>query len=242
MDFGLIKRWLGRSQKRETGAPAASEFPPYTTPHHRAMPIGLVTTCRTLLIIGTGRDVGPRIEHARRYDWHAIHVMWPELPEKLVALTEGDARFHLHRRLPTEEDIARADVIIEDCEDRDLAGRITEWSRRHRRLLNAIDKPEWCDLYYMSMIFRDPLIVGITSGGDAPALAVLMRKYLEEKLTPGWTTASRLMAELRQRLPSGQARKDLLLSIARNPEMLRLIEVNDEQGLKDLFEDAIHRM
>jgi len=94
----------------------------------------------------------------------------------------------------------------------------------------------------MSMIFRDPLIVGITSGGDAPALAVLMRKYLEEKLTPGWTTASRLMAELRQRLPSGQARKDLLLSIARNPEMLRLIEVNDEQGLKDLFEDAIHRM
>lgn len=206
------------------------------------MPVGLVTTCRTLLIIGIGRDIGPRIQHARRYDWHQIHVMWPDLPDELIALTAGDSRFVIHRRLPTEDDIARADVIIEDCESRELAQHITDWSRKHRRLINAIDKPELCDLYYMSMIFRDPLIVGITSGGDAPALAVLMRKYLEEKLSPGWTTASRLMAEIRQQLPSGQKRKDLLLSVVRHPDMLRLIEANDEQGLKELFKDAVHRM
>jgi len=209
---------------------------------HRAMPIGLVTTCRTLLIIGIGRDIGPRIKHARQFDWHRIHLMWPELPDEIVALTEGDDRFIIHRCKPTEDDIAAADVIIEDCEDHDLARQITDWSRKHRRLINAIDKPELCDLYYMSMIFRDPIILGITSGGDAPALAVLMRKYLEERLSPGWTTASRLLANVRQRLPSGQKRKDLLVSLVGNPEMLRLIEANDEQGLKEIIEDAVHRM
>jgi siroheme synthase-like protein len=212
------------------------------SPRHRAVPIGLVTTCRTLLIIGIGRDIGPRITHARLFDWHAIHVMWPDLPPELVALTGGDDRFFIHRRLPAEEDIARADVIIEDCEDRELAQRITDWSRKHRRLINAVDKPELCDLYYMSLIFREPLMLAITSGGDAPSLAALLRRQLEANLSPGWATASRLMAETRQLLPSGQKRKDLLLCLARHPDMLRLIEANDEAGLKELFKDAIHRM
>jgi siroheme synthase-like protein len=215
---------------------------PAASPRHRAVPIGLVTTCRTLLVIGIGRDIGPRIKHARLFDWHRIHVMWPELPESIVRLTAGDDRFMLHHRRPIEEDIARADVIIEDCEDRELARQITEWSRKHRRLINAIDKPELCDLYYMSLIFRDPLILSVTSGGDAPALAALLRKQLEQNLSPGWATAARLMAEARQRLPGGQARKDLLLSLAGSPEMLQRIEANDETGLKELFEDAICRM
>lgn len=211
------------------------------TPYHRAVPIGLVATCRTLLIIGVGRDIGPRITHARLFDWHAIHVMWPDLPDELVALTEGDPRCFIHRRLPTEDDIARADVIIEDCEDRALAQQITDWSRKHRRLINAIDKPELCDLYYMSLIFRDPLILAITSSGDAPALAALLRKQLEQNISPGWSTAATLMAKARNTLPSGQKRKQLLLYLARHPDMLRLIEADDKQGLKDLFEDAVHR-
>jgi len=209
---------------------------------HRAIPIGLVTTCRTLLIIGVGRDIGPRIKHARLFDWHRIHVMWPALTPEILALTEGDDRFVIHHRLPTEDDIARADVIIEDCEDHALAEAITGWSRKHRRIINAIDKPELCDLYYMSLIFRDPLMLAITSGGDAPALAALLRKQLEANLSPGWATASRIMQDVRLRLPSGQARKRMLLSTANHPDMLRLIEANDEAGLRKLFDDAISRM
>lgn len=214
----------------------------HNQPRHRAIPIGLVTTCRTLLIIGTGRDIAPRITHAKLFDWHKIHIMWPALPEHILALTHDDERIVVHLRVPVEEDIARADVIIEDCEDHVLAEQITGWSRKHRRLINAIDKPELCDLYYMSLIFRDPLMLAITSGGDAPALAALLRKQLEANLSPGWATASRIMQEVRNRLPSGQSRKKMLLSLAKHPDILSLIEANDEQGLKGLFDDAVSRM
>jgi precorrin-2 dehydrogenase/sirohydrochlorin ferrochelatase len=213
-----------------------------TPPRRRAVPIGLVSTCRTLLIIGTGRDIGPRIRHAKLFDWYKIHVMWPELPPELVALTTDDDRFVLHYRLPVEEDIARAEVIIEDCEDHALAEQITGWARTHRRLINAIDKPELCDLYYMSLVFRGPLSLAITSDGDAPALAAALRRWLETNLTPGWTVAASEMAALRQHLPSGQARKKLLLSLASNEDLLRLIEEGDEQGIKDLFADAVRSL
>jgi len=215
---------------------------PHAAPRLRAVPIGLVTTCRTLLIIGIGRDIGPRIKHARLFDWHKIHIMWPELPDEITSLTTGDDRFVIHHRLPVEDDIAKADVIIEDCQDHGLAEQITGWSRKHRRLINAIDKPELCDLYYMSLIFRDPLLLAITSGGDAPALAAALRRQLEKNLSPGWSTAARLMAEARKNLPSGQARKDLLLSLAKNNSVLQLIEANDEQGLKELIDHAVLRM
>jgi len=211
-------------------------------PRHRAVPIGLVTTCRTLLVIGIGRDIGPRLKHAKLFDWYRIHVMWPELPTEIASIAQDDERFIIHRRLPVEDDIARADVVIEDCQNQPLAEQIAGWCRSHRRLLNAIDKPELCDLYYMSLIFRDPLILSITSGGDAPAVAAALRRTLEESISPGWSTAARLMAEARNNLPSGQARKDLLLSLAKNNSFLQLIEANDEQGLKDLIDDAILRM
>jgi siroheme synthase-like protein len=215
---------------------------PATPPRRRAVPIGLVSTCRTLLIIGIGRDIGPRIRHAKLFDWYKIHVMWPELPPDLVALTTDDDRFVLHYRLPVEEDIARAEVIIEDCEDHALAEQITGWARTHRRLINAIDKPVLCDLYYMSLVFRGPLSLAITSDGDAPALAAALRRWLETNLTPGWTVAASEMAALRQRLPSGQARKRMLLSLASNEVLLGLIEEGDEQGIKDLFADAVRSL
>jgi len=219
-----------------------SESGRHAAPRHRAVPIGLVTTCRTLLVIGIGRDIGPRLRHAKLFDWHRIHVMWPELPAEITAIVEDDDRFILHRRLPVEDDIAKADVIIEDCQDQGLADTIVGWCRKHRRLINAIDKPELCDLYYMSLIFRDPLILSITSGGDAPALAAALRRELENKLSPGWATAARLMSDARKNLPGGQARKDLLISLSKHKDLLRLIEADDEQGMKDLIDHAILRM
>ena len=66
---------------------------------------------------------------------------------------------------------------------------VTAWCREHGKLLNCVDAPENCDLYYMSLIFRGPLVVGITSGGDAPALSAALRRHLEETLGPGWAEA-----------------------------------------------------
>lgn len=209
---------------------------------HVAMPIGFVTTCKTLLIIGAGRDIVPRIEHAKLFDWHKIIVMWPELTDEILAACRGDDRIDMVKRLPTEEDIRNAHVIIEDCEDQTLAEEITRWTRKHDRLINAVDKNELCDLYYMSLIFRKPLVLSITSGGDAPALAVKLRKYLEENVSEGWSTAADQLASLRKRLPCGQARRDLLRLIASDERLYELIEADDKQGIKDLIDDAILRI
>jgi len=99
-----------------------------------------------------------------------------------------------------------------------------------------------CDLYYMSLVTLGPMVLGISSGGDAPAVSSQLRRWLGTNLSPGWAMAAQAMADLRRSLPSGQARMDLLKRIARHDSFLGLIEHNDRAGLQDLISDELRRI
>jgi uroporphyrin-III C-methyltransferase/precorrin-2 dehydrogenase/sirohydrochlorin ferrochelatase len=134
--------------------------------------------------------------------------------------------------------VQAADLVIKDCPTRSDNCRVVHWCRAHRVPLNAIDKPAQCDLYYASFFTRGPLVLSILSGGHAPALTSVFRRWLERKVGPGWRLAACLMAELRTRLPSGQPRMDLLKRVARDEELMALIEANDEDGIRSYFSDV----
>lgn len=210
-----------------------------TPPRHPALPIGLVTTGRRLLIVGGGIDAVPRSRHAVQFNWLAIRVLLPEPLPAIAAVAATDPRMDVAVRRPDEEDIRWADVVVKDSGPHGSSDEVAAWCKRHGKLLNCVDRPEHCDLYYMSLLFRGPLAVGITSGGHAPALSSALRRHLETELGSGWATAACLMAELRQRLPSGHARVDLLRKLGRNPDLLACILQDDTAGLRKIFDDAI---
>lgn len=208
----------------------------------RALPIGLVTTCRKLLIIGGGIDTVPRSRHAALFDWYRVRVLLPEPRAEVADLAAGDPRFELCFRPPAEDDILWADVVVKDTGGFGDSEAVTGWCRRHRRLLNCVDAPERCDLYYMSLVFRGPLVLGITSGGDAPALSAALRRHLEETLGPGWAEAAERLAEVRRSLPPGRDRMNLLRKLGRNSELLQCILDNNVSGLRCVIADELARI
>ncbi|HMP68195.1 MAG TPA: NAD(P)-dependent oxidoreductase [Pirellulaceae bacterium] len=209
---------------------------------HKAFPIGIVTSCRTLLIIGCGPETLQRVKDARRFDWHRIYLLSPDITPDVAEQLALDERATYLPRQATEEDIARSHVVVEDTEDETQAAQIAAWCRTHHVPLNAVDKIDYCDLYYMSLIFRGPLILGISSGGDAPAVASTLRKRLEATLTEGWTIAAEEMASLRKRLPGGQARKELLKSLVRDERFLAYIDAGNLDALRDYIRNAVDRI
>jgi siroheme synthase-like protein len=211
-------------------------------PRLKAFPVGIVTSCRTLLIIGCGPETLQRVKDARRFDWHRIYLVSPTITEDVAAQLALDDRATYLARPATEDDVARAHVVIEDTEDEAQAAEIAAWCRNHEKPLNAVDKIGYCDLYYMSLIFRGPLVIGISSGGDAPAVSSTLRKRLEREITEGWTVAAEEMAALRKRLPGGQARKELLKSLVRDPTFLRYIDEGDLDGIRDFVRHAADRI
>lgn len=211
-------------------------------PRYKAFPVAWVATCRKLLVIGGGYETDARIRHALGFDWKQISVVARSLTPSLLAFARADLRISLHERDALEDDVAYADFVFEDSGDPFAALRIRDWCERHHKPLNACDKPDLCDLFYVSLVPVGPMILGISSGGDAPAVSAALRRWLEQQVGPGWAMAARVMADLRRSLPGGQARMAVLKNIARHPSFERLAVDNDEAGLRTLIEDELRRM
>lgn len=208
----------------------------------KAFPIGFVTADRHLLIVGGGWETEGRLKHALLFDWARIRMVLLKPDPAIAKLAASDARVEVAERAASEDDVAWAHLVIEDSGSRAIAEQLDTWCATHHVPLNAMDKPDLCDLYYTSLLFRDPLVIAISSGGDAPALSSLLRKTLEQKIGPGWAMAAKAIAEARKNLPSGQGRMDLLKKIARHERLPALIEHNDEAGLKQLLDDELRSL
>src|SRR5690606_25434187 len=70
-------------------------------------------------------------------------------------------------------------------------------ARRLNIPLNVVDVPAECDFYTPSIVDRAPLTVAISTEGDAPVLARLVRARIEAMLAPGLGKIASLAGSLR---------------------------------------------
>jgi uroporphyrin-III C-methyltransferase/precorrin-2 dehydrogenase/sirohydrochlorin ferrochelatase len=89
--------------------------------------------------------------------------------------------------------------------------------------LNVVDVPAECDFYTPSIVDRAPLTVAISTEGDAPVLARLVRARIEALLPPGLGRIARLAGGLRQRVESlihdSAARRRYYEALVTSPEI-----------------------
>ncbi|SMQ66779.1 uroporphyrinogen-III C-methyltransferase [Devosia lucknowensis] len=130
----------------------------------------------------------------------------------------------VHQRGLNVDDIVGAALVFvaEESDDAELA------KREARRLgipLNVVDVPAECDFYTPSIVERAPLTVAISTEGDAPVLARLVRAQIEALLAPGIGKIASLAGGLRHRVESlihdGAARRRYYEDLVTRPGMDR---------------------
>ena len=128
----------------------------------------------------------------------------------------------LHERAPTPGDIAGAALVFvaEEGADAELA---KAEARRLGIPLNVVDVPAECDFYTPSIVERAPLTVAISTEGDAPVLARLVRAQIEALLAPGIGKIASMAGGLRQKVESliqdGAARRRYYEDLVTRPGM-----------------------
>jgi uroporphyrin-III C-methyltransferase / precorrin-2 dehydrogenase / sirohydrochlorin ferrochelatase len=97
------------------------------------------------------------------------------------------------------DDIAGAALLFvaEEGEDAEVA---KAEARRLGIPLNVVDVPGECDFYTPSIVDRAPLTVAISTEGDAPVLARLVRAQIEALLAPGIGKIASLAGGLRHKV------------------------------------------
>ncbi|KAG6837283.1 hypothetical protein H0H93_011885 [Arthromyces matolae] len=158
---------------------------------------------KRVLIVGGGDIAGQRIDSILVTDAQ-IYVVAPHHglnPRTQRLIQEHPNRITYHDRSFTgADDLQGMDMVLTAIDDVQLSREICEMCRNSRIPVNAADIPELCDFYFGSQIRDGPLQIMISTNGNGPKMANLIKKRLQDALTGVEGQAISRVGELRKQL------------------------------------------
>lgn len=143
----------------------------------------------------------------------AVYAAEPaEEMEALVARGVEGGSLTLHVR-PWALDVFEPRPVFALC---DAEGEGEAWAFRCAAkaagvVCNVVDKPEFCDVQFGSIVNRSPVVIGISTDGAAPVLGQAIRRKIEALLPPSlaaWgALAKRVREAVNERLKPGAERR-----------------------------------
>ncbi len=130
-------------------------------------------------------------------------------------------------------------VIVTGRDERRNAAVFAE-AESEGALINAVDDVEHCSFIAGSVVRRGPLVVAISTGGCAPALAVRLRQRFEKILGPEHGLFLQWMRKLRdilqQRFPDFESRREVWYRLV-DSEILDLMRQGHNERARRRLEE-----
>ncbi len=125
-----------------------------------------------------------------------LHVYAADEPELFAGLAADSPAglVVVHERRWQAGDLTDAALAIGDIEQADEARSFVAAARQAGVPVNVVDKPEFCDFSFGSLVNRSPLIVAISTDGAAPVFGQAVRAKIEALLPTGlkaWAQAAK---------------------------------------------------
>ncbi|KZT74214.1 siroheme synthase [Daedalea quercina L-15889] len=204
---------------------------------------------KTVLIIGGGDVASGRIESVLVADAR-VTLIAPSAglhPLTKQFIEDYPDRITYHdRTFAGPSDLAGVDMVLTAIDDVDKSREICALAREHRIPINVADIPPSCDFYFGSQIRSGPLQIMISTNGQSPKLANLIRKQIERSIPDGAGEAVEkvgvLRSKLRERAPGvggelGKRRMRWMIDVCTNWEMEDLALL-DEDMMAKLLDDG----
>ncbi|KAF8892498.1 putative NAD(P)-binding-domain-containing protein [Infundibulicybe gibba] len=163
---------------------------------------------KNVLIVGGGEVASQRIESILTADAR-ITLLSPErgLHPRTKRFIESrpDRITYYDRRFTGPNEIHKMDMVLTALDDVNRSREICEMCRKARVPVNAADIPDSCDFYFGSQIRDGPLQIMISTNGNGPRMASLIKAKLQKGLTglegEAITKIGELRTQLKERAP-----------------------------------------
>lgn len=146
---------------------------------------------RSVLVVGGGRIA---LEKAKGLvDCGArVTIVAPEVADELAELP-----VRVVRRAFIPGDVDGHVLVFAATNRRGVNRRVSAAAAASYTLCNVADDPELCSFILPAITRRDPIVVGVSTGGASPALAQRIRDDVAEMLTPRHAELARTLQALR---------------------------------------------
>ena len=172
-----------------------------------------------------------------------ITVVAPDLCSDLKS-EFGPQIHHLPRRFE-DSDIAGYRLITAATSEPDVNKRVSILAQAANIPVNVVDQPELCSFITPSIVDRSPVLIAISTGGDAPVLARMLRAKLEAFIPASYGRLAATMGKyrdaLKKAMPDERDRRMFWEKVVQGPIAESFFSGrNDdaEQQLKRLIESS----
>jgi siroheme synthase-like protein len=166
-----------------------------------AFPVMLDLTGRPCLVVGGGavaqRKVEGLLEASAR-----VTVVSPSLTHALLAMAT-EARLQWRPREYASGDAAGFVLVMVATDDARVNVAVAAECRERGIWVNCADDPVRCDFILPSVLRRGAVTVSVSTGGQSPTMARLVREELEALLPSDVAAVTAVMAEVRRTLREG---------------------------------------
>ncbi|MCJ8169095.1 siroheme synthase CysG [Atopomonas sediminilitoris] len=153
---------------------------------------------RPVLLVGGG-EVALRKGRLLSQAGAVLHVVAPDIDAELAELAvQGGGS--CQQRDWQANDLNGCVLVIAATDERAVNAQVSAAAQAQHLPINAVDAPDLCTVIFPAIVDRSPLMVAVSSGGDAPVLARLVRAKLETWLPPGYSRLAQLAARFRQQV------------------------------------------
>ncbi|WFF39384.1 siroheme synthase CysG [Moraxella nasibovis] len=171
---------------------------------------------RSVLIIGGG-DVAIRKATLIKSAGANITIIAKHIDDELKALLKDNN----HRLIIKEYDKADLNADFAFCivatDDNDLNRQIYHDCKSLNLAVNVVDTPDLCDFIFPAIVDRNPITIGVSSNGNSPVLARLLRAKIESVIPNNIGKLAQVAGEFREtiknRLPNVNSRRKFWESI-----------------------------
>ena len=128
-----------------------------------------------------------------------VKAVAPELCEAFAQLAEQSRLVHVKESFNSDM-LDGVDLVIAATENDALNKQISEAAKQRHLPVNVVDCPELCTFIIPSIIDRSPMTIAISTGGDSPVLARLLRARLETLIPAAYGRLALLAGSFRDKV------------------------------------------
>lgn len=155
---------------------------------------------KNVLIVGGGNVAAQRIVSLKIAD-AAVTIVSPEQglhPEVRYRIENNEVSWK--NRNFQDEDLDKVDMVLTALDDHEESLRIGHLCREKRIPVNVADVPPMCDFYFMSQHRDGPLQIAVSTNGQGPKMANMIRVTAAKALPEDMGATIEKMGKLRAKV------------------------------------------
>lgn len=150
------------------------------------------------VVLGGGRFAAEKADGLQEAG-AVVRVIAAHLSPALEAQAEH-GHIEVTRRDYMTGDLAGARLVVDASEDEEINRFSWQEAEAAGILINVVDRPAQCRFIAPAIVRRDPLLVAISTSGESPFLASMLRARIERWLGHEWGPFVGLVGDIRRRL------------------------------------------